>query len=733
MKRALPFLIFFVAIFFAVVFGVFFYIEQSLAPVTNKAATDGKELSPLTGDFEELNYIEGEVIVKYKEDRIDLDNKISSIRLWGLHKEFDLITLDRTETVNTELVSANSTTEELIGELVNDPNVESAQPNYQYKTLKINTNDTHKDELWGLHNEGTVVDEEQAKNDADIDAPEAWNISKNNNEVVVAVIDTGVAYNYRELKEIMWDGSKCKNENGVYLGNCIHGYDYEYSDKDPMVGVNSHGTHIAGTIAAVGNNGEGIVGVASNVKIMALKTRLTTNELVKAIKFADVNGAKIINASWGGYYNDNVLSETIRNYSGLFIASAGNSGYNHADIAVYPCDYGHENIVCVAATDQQDQLANFGPYAGSDYGLETVDIAAPGKNIFSTVATKEVYAEDLQTVRDGELPSGWTKSQFSNWSVAKSFFIGNWIWSDLSTTGYSPNANTILTSDVINLKNKTANLSFASVCDTADDYNSNLMTDFVTLQFSSDGVNFENIPFPYSPHNSFSWDERMLDILQGEEDAEGLAYYEFEAIQIPVKFATEQFRYRFTWKTDGDLNENLSCGVGYFQVNEIATGESGYYEFYDGTSMASPHVAGVAGLILGEKNLPVTKVKSILQETGDSLPSLTGKTVTGKRVNAHKAVLEAQVSDENEPTPTTPIGGIACGRADTNNDGKFTILDLQQFSVIYGRGLSKCNDSSQNFGVCGGRDVNKDANLNIIDFGGPQGFAKRYTPRDCNL
>ena len=117
---------------------------------------------------------------------------------------------------------------------------------------------------------------------------------------LVADIDTGVAYNHPDLINQMWDGTDCKDENGNYLGGCIHGYDYESMDKDPLPTKASHGTHVAGTIAAQMNNNKGIAGVNPNAKIMALKTNLYSDNIVLNINFATQNGAKVANASWGG-------------------------------------------------------------------------------------------------------------------------------------------------------------------------------------------------------------------------------------------------------------------------------------------------------------------------------------------------------------------------------------------------------------------------------------------------
>ena len=258
-----------------------------------------------------------------------------------------------------------------------------------------------------MENTGQSVSSTSGTSDADIDGKEAWGLSEGDG-VIVAVIDSGVAYNHPDLSANMWDGTDCTDENGDFLGSCNHGFDFEDNDKTPLPTSSSHGTHIAGTIAAAMDNGKGVIGVAPQAEIMALKTELTTGEIVSAIAFAEQNGAKVINASWTCYvlpdqggihadcsgssdYGDQALSDAIGGFPGLFVTAAGNGdgdnddeGDNHDSgqtIHSYPCDLALANIICVAATDQDDVLASF-----SDFGATSVDVGAPGVNILSTIA-----------------------------------------------------------------------------------------------------------------------------------------------------------------------------------------------------------------------------------------------------------------------------------------------------------------------------------------------------------
>ncbi|MCP3942795.1 MAG: S8 family serine peptidase [Desulfobacteraceae bacterium] len=249
---------------------------------------------------------------------------------------------------------------------------------------KINAtpNDSYWSSLWGLHQ----------SNDADIDAPEAWDISKGN-DVVIAVIDTGVDYNHPDLVQNMWTnsgeipGNNIDDDNNGFIDD-VYGWDFANGDGNPIDGHN-HGTHVAGTIAAKGNNNLGVVGVNWNARIMALKGLSDggsgyISNLANCLIYAVDNGAKISNNSWGGGGYSQAMNNALnyaKNNGHLFIAAAGNDyGNNNDSSPHYPSSYSHDNIIAVAATNQSDNLASF-----SNYGANSVDIAALGVSILSTV------------------------------------------------------------------------------------------------------------------------------------------------------------------------------------------------------------------------------------------------------------------------------------------------------------------------------------------------------------
>ncbi|MHC4572871.1 MAG: S8 family serine peptidase [Planctomycetota bacterium] len=276
--------------------------------------------------------------------------------------------------------------------LNNTPGILYAEPNYEVKLVSACQNipaDPRFNELWALHNTGQAG----GSPDADIDAPEAWCIRTEANNVIVAVVDTGVDYTHPDLKENMWvneaefygDSGIDDDENG-YVDD-IYGYDFVNDDGDPM-DDNFHGTHVAGTIGAVANNGEGIAGVCWNVRIMALKFLNAqgtgyTNDAISCMQYSIRMGAILLSNSWGGGGYEQALKDAIDaagEAGQLFVAAAGNDGLDNDTYTHYPSSYGCDNIIAVLSTDRNDYKSGF-----SNYGAVSVDLGAPGSDILSCV------------------------------------------------------------------------------------------------------------------------------------------------------------------------------------------------------------------------------------------------------------------------------------------------------------------------------------------------------------
>ncbi len=249
-------------------------------------------------------------------------------------------------------------------------------------------------DMWGLDNPGL---EEGSAADADIDAPEGWDIRTDASNIVVAVTDTGVRYTHEDLVANMWTNPGEIADNGIdddgngYIDD-IHGVDTLFAADGAEAGDpnddDGHGTHVAGTIGATGDNNLGVTGVAWKVQLMAVKSLGPLggfdSNLIEGIDYAVDNGADIINASWGSPSFTQAVYDSIKRAqdAGIpFVAAAGNEGLELGfdNLTSYPADYDLPNILSVANHNNADRLDG-----SSNYSKERVDIAAPGTNILST-------------------------------------------------------------------------------------------------------------------------------------------------------------------------------------------------------------------------------------------------------------------------------------------------------------------------------------------------------------
>jgi subtilisin family serine protease len=342
---------------------------------------------------DDLPYKEGELLVRFADPAASIQTKNNILNsIFGcscspVAKEYSIV-----PGLTLVTLPASMTVEQARVLLTQSSNILYAGPNYKVK-VGIIPNDTRFSELWGMNNTGQTG----GTIDADIDAPEAWNMHTGSSSVIVAVTDTGVDYTHPDLLANRWvntgeiPGNGLDDDGNGYVDD-VYGYDFFNIDADPM-DDNGHGTHVSGTIGAVGNNNRGVVGVCWTVKIMALKMLSASgggylDDAIEAIQYATAMGARVINASWGGYFtqeDSQGLYDAIaaaRNAGVLFVAAAGNDNLNNDTIfpPFNPSSYNLDNIIAVMATTDGDQKAGF-----SNYGLTFVDLGAPGNNILSTI------------------------------------------------------------------------------------------------------------------------------------------------------------------------------------------------------------------------------------------------------------------------------------------------------------------------------------------------------------
>lgn len=288
--------------------------------------------------------------------------------------------------------------ESAIQTLASNSMVGYVEPNYIYTVVGGATNlpnDPKLDQLWGMINTGQSVSGDMGTltgvPGVDIDAKRAWQIETGSQDIRVAVIDTGVNYSNPDLAaNIYTNEAELNGQTGVDddSNGCvddIYGCDFARNDGDPM-DVYGHGTHVSGTIGAIGNNGEGVVGVAWNVTIIPVRFLDdngggTLANAVKSIDYATAMGADIMSNSWGGGGFSQALMDSIvraKDAGILFVAAAGNDGADNDIRATYPANYDVDNVIAVAAIGSNGRLASF-----SNYGKTKVHIAAPGVNVLS--------------------------------------------------------------------------------------------------------------------------------------------------------------------------------------------------------------------------------------------------------------------------------------------------------------------------------------------------------------
>lgn len=319
-------------------------------------------------------FVKGEYLVKMKSN-------VDSIAAKEIFSDRGF----RSQVVSLEnqifAVKSSLSTREALRQLNEMASVEYAEPNYIIRIAQL-PNDKKYSSQWGLKN----------KNGIDVRAEKMWDRQTSSSNIIIAVIDTGIDTDHEDLNENMWvNAAEAKGQTGVdddgngFIDD-VHGFHFSYPTL-PVDDRNGHGTHCAGIIAARGNNRIGVSGLLWQSRLMAVgfldaKGSGTTANGIKAIDYAVKMGAKVISASWGGGGPSKAMLESITkaNEAGVvFVAAAGNDSTNNDKKAHYPSNYKSDNVLSVAALSSGGRLASF-----SNYGVNTVHIAAPGDGIYST-------------------------------------------------------------------------------------------------------------------------------------------------------------------------------------------------------------------------------------------------------------------------------------------------------------------------------------------------------------
>ncbi len=539
-------------------------------------------------------YVEGEVIVVFKP-LASLETAQRTLQAHSLEftKHFAFISQEWGR--QSGLVRAKKrTTVALIAEISEDPSVEVVEPNYLRSICAATPNDPLFSEMWSLRNAGQTINGIAGSPGDDIKFPGAWFMARpSTNEVVVAVIDTGVDYRHPDLAPNLWTNpgeipGNGVDEDGNGFVDDLYGFDFIDGIANPL-DSGDHGTHVAGTIGAAGNNQLGVIGVDYLAKIMALKvsnngTNLSSAAIIEAVQYATMmksRGVNVvaINASFGGGGFSSVESAAIQaaGSAGIVYCSAANNNGANIDLTPdYPSSYHLPNMIVVAATDQNDALASF-----SNYGATTVDLGAPGVNILSAAPTN--MPGTISYALQGATTYSATPLGYSGTTTGITAMIYDCGLGYPSDFPLAVRGNIALISrGTLFFSDKVSN-AIAAGAQAAIIYN-NVAGNFLgTLQVASNWI-------------------PALAISQ----ADGLAL----KAQLP--------------------------GIGTV-VNQLDP--TRIYQLLNGTSMAAPHVAGaVAFAAMNFPNETATeRVQRILTNV-DRLPGLDGVVRTGGRLNLLRTV-----------------------------------------------------------------------------------------------
>lgn len=629
---------------------------------------------------QEKAYKEGEALVLLKNGKKLSKSKASSElgggysveKYWSFEEQNEISTGDTRRTLTRQSASSGSSslnivlvrsdrysTKELVKKLNSRKDVIVAEPNYKVKAYDVN--DTYFGYQWALKNTG----QNGGTSGKSVNASTMWDKgSTGSKEKVVAVVDTGVDYNHEDLKNNIWENpynpGKLKGE---------HGFDFVNGDDDPM-DDNGHGTHCAGIIGASGNNGTGISGVNQNVKIMAVKfldeegsgygsDEISAYHYINKALDLGVN-VVAINNSWGGGESSEIfekLVDVVGKKGAVSVCAAGNAASDNDEDGEFPANIDSEYVLSVAATNEKGELAGF-----SNYGAGTVDLAAPGADILSTVSYN-CYNPTLYDKSKQEAVS----QEFNDFENGRTD-----AWGIPSKENISGSASDI--SD-----------RYSAETDSTQYFGKGTSGSSMKLKFSglkkgewasasipyslSDDVKEENLPSismmgktrtPVSK-NGVSGLFLMIDMPAEAElpsDPEDILYGDYYYTGVYTDGEENYWTHHYMTSAEAETMEGeefskerkmvlyfYAMTPGDYEINvddmgiskECDGSDFGKYDFYNGTSMATPAVTGAVALLASElKNADAATLADMVMSYVDESSELQGKVVSGGSLDFSK-------------------------------------------------------------------------------------------------
>ena len=513
------------------------------------------------------------------------------------------------------------------------PEVLYAEPNHRLQLDSV-PNDPRFGEQWHLGR---------------IEAPRAWDFAPAGRDVVAGVIDSGVEFRHPDLRDNIWrnpgesgsgrEADGVDNDANGYVDD-VRGWRWVYGpgdsgDSNDPSDFNGHGTAVAGVLGAVGDNGLGGLGVSPRTQIMPLAVYdKASYGVAEAIAYADRQGVRIANGSFGIPYTQSIEDALAASPNLLLIVSAGNEAWDadlHRDVR-YPCTSPKPNVLCVAATDRDDKLAGF-----SNWGAESVDLAAPGVDLVSTnLPRRSLLYEDFEAPLDEQRwATGGTGGAWARTPPPTAYwFNSGWSVDDSPDGPY------------------------------ANDHDSW----FGTAQ-SYDLTGHSGCSFRYYIGTDLAPGDRLVvETRSGEGDWRALKqhtgerYSEIVALPLTAYEGRPGLRARFRLITDAAGTArgvhldyiHLWCKEPPYRGDEFA--------FTGGTSNAAPQVTGTAALVLSRRpEMTTAQLRAAILDHVEPLPSLAGRTVTGGRLNTLRSVYGGVPPDPPEPSaeptpaPRSPV------------------------------------------------------------------------------